>query len=176
VAAFGGDAATVAARITADEQERAALQGQIDDLNHKIEQDHNYEMLGWLLGPIGYVIASELGSLIDDQQGLEQRIQQIRETIDADSRSIQTLAAVSGQLGTLLGLADNLMIGLTALSSGITVLGDQLAGARDAALGIEPGNPFDIALVDALEATCKDLGVEVITLLGPDPAPRQPHW
>jgi hypothetical protein len=70
-----------------------SLQNQISQLSTKIAADRVYEEVGWILGPLGYLIAKEIGDLVDDVSGKEAQINAEEGQINADRQTIQQITS-----------------------------------------------------------------------------------
>jgi hypothetical protein len=116
-AAFSADEGIVAAQSAAVQGEIQGEDQQIQTTEAKIAQDRKYEKLGWLAGPLCYLIAKELGSLIDNDAGLRQDIAQLQQQVFADEAQLTTLTALAGRLATLVSSVRQVASNLTALTS-----------------------------------------------------------
>ncbi|HEV2772335.1 MAG TPA: HBL/NHE enterotoxin family protein [Thermoleophilaceae bacterium] len=126
------DAQTASSVLQGEQAQAVALEAEIEALQRKIEKDREYEQLGWLLGPLGAIIAREIGDLVDDVAGKEAQIQSEEQQIATLNADVQALIAVTGALNVLVPANGVVIAGLTALTNGLAVLGGELANLLQA--------------------------------------------
>jgi Bacillus haemolytic enterotoxin (HBL) len=112
------DAQTAASALQGEQAEIVSLQQEMNALNAKIDEDREYEQLGWLLGPLGAIIAREIQA---DQQQIA--------TLSAD---VDALNGIAGALNALVPANGMVIAGLTALTNGLAVVGGDLANVLQA--------------------------------------------
>jgi prefoldin subunit 5 len=126
------DAQTAASALQGEQAEIVSLQQEMNALNAKIDEDREYEQLGWLLGPLGAIIAREIGDLVDDVQGKESQIQADQQQIATLSADVDALNGIAGALNALVPANGMVIAGLTALTNGLAVVGGDLANVLQA--------------------------------------------
>jgi hypothetical protein len=126
------DAQTAASALQGEQAEITALQQEIEALQDKIEEDRKWEQLGWLLGPLGAVIAREIGDLADDVEGKQGQIRTDSAQVATLSADVGALNGITVALQALVPANGAVLAGLTALSNGLAVVGGELASVLQA--------------------------------------------
>lgn len=166
-ATFAADSTAAANAIGADQQQMATLRQQIADLQSRIERDRYLELLGWLAGPLGYLAAREIGSLIDDEAGMLRQVDELNRQVSTTAAEAVVLQALVGSLGRSIAAGDQVLTALVALGNGLAVLGGEIANVLS---GIDATSlshdTFVDAEVDTVTANCRDVSNQATTLLG----------
>ena len=120
---LGADAQAVAQGLQLDAAQAQALQQQIDQIQATINQDHQDEEIGWIAGPLGYLLAQKIGGLADNESSLQQQISDLQQAEGAESGDATALTGVTGSLATVSQSCQQMQVGTLALSQGWTALG-----------------------------------------------------
>lgn len=118
-----------------------SLQNQISQLSTKIAADRVYEEVGWILGPLGYLIAKEIGDLVDDVSGKEAQINAEEGQINADRQTIQQITSSLAWCKSTSAYAYKLQTQVSGLLLAVQALHTELNAASDEA---NPDNLFQI--------------------------------
>ncbi len=119
---------TTSSSFTSDE---AGLQSEIDSLNDdisslnkKISDDRKYESIGWVLGPMGYEMAEEIGDLADQVSEKQKDIESDTAAVEADEKQLSDLKnatswcdSTSSTATKLSDEVSNLLIAIQALTT-----------------------------------------------------------
>ncbi|AGL16221.1 hypothetical protein [Actinoplanes sp. N902-109] len=120
--ALAQDITMVQQQSATDTADQAMLAQQAASLRSRIKQDHKWELLGWLAGPLGHLAAQEIGSLVTKESELQAQITRLEQDASADAAALQQLAAVTDPLRLLSQGAQHLAVGSQGLQNSWAVL------------------------------------------------------